>query len=523
MPYKSIEEAKKAGASTRLDDVPLSLGQINEIARVADALEQEGAVDEPFAVATAQFKKGRTIQDGRWARKKKVVEMAAGSFENNSEKEVEPIPDIEGQDIEIFRAGNYPQGTYTIDDLDEIVAAYNPRIHEAPCTVDHLQAGPAYGWVRQIFRRGSSLFARFGQVSGQLKDWLREGAYRKRSAEIYTNFNGSGKPYLKAVTFLGAKIPTVKGMADIKYTECHGGAIVAAVFEDAHGPVAFVPYNEHGEEDYKPDLKGIFEGGKLEEHWHRALNALHIESFRILEGKNDVEEKKKAILELIGQLTGVVNTKEFTEMTTEKDTLQQDNKDKNKPEGEASNHPPVKTFTEDQVKAIMNDSHAKFDEWKQEANAKIASLEAKNRQVEIAAHVREAHVFFEDLKRAGKALPYWQRMGAEEFTCWLEEVEGRDGSPAVTFGEGKLPPARWWRAFLSAMPRIIEFGEMQHPGADGGWEKESKGTAQTLHEKAIDFSEKNKVSYSDALEAVSREDKSLAFEFMSEHGYHIEP
>jgi hypothetical protein len=125
--------------------------------------------------------------------------------------------------IEIFRAGSYPQGEFTEADLDQIAAAYDPAIHEAPVTLDHARSGPALGWVASLQRVGDRLLATLRSVSSSLRELVSSGAYRKRSAEIYLDFAGTGKKYLRAVTFLGAGVPEVKGLAEVSSFDEQGG------------------------------------------------------------------------------------------------------------------------------------------------------------------------------------------------------------------------------------------------------------------------------------------------------------
>ena len=139
---------------------------------------------------------------------------------------------IEEQEIEIFRAGKYPQRDFNEDDLDQIANSYDPAVHEAPITVDHAKKGRAWGWVKSVRRVGDTLMAKLGQVNEAFAEIIKEGAYKKRSVELITNFNNSGMPYLSALTFLGAKLPQVKGMADIELSESD------------HGPVGRFEYRE---------------------------------------------------------------------------------------------------------------------------------------------------------------------------------------------------------------------------------------------------------------------------------------
>ena len=122
--------------------------------------------------------------------------------------------------VEVFRAGDYgPKGQWSEDDLDSIANAYDPTRHEAPVTLDHRQDGPAHGWVRRVARMGDRLVATLGGLSEELRGLLRAGSYRKRSVEIYRAMPPEERPYLKAVSFLGAAAPEVKGMTDPLFAE----------------------------------------------------------------------------------------------------------------------------------------------------------------------------------------------------------------------------------------------------------------------------------------------------------------
>lgn len=129
-----------------------------------------------------------------------------------------PIRDDEAPEIEIFRAGDYPQGTFSVDDIDEIVAGFDPKLHEPPVKLDH-DTGPAYGWVAGLRRQGDTLLAKLRDLAPGLIELVRAGRYKKRSAEIYTNFQKTGKKVLRAIAFQGAKVPEVKGLANPAFAE----------------------------------------------------------------------------------------------------------------------------------------------------------------------------------------------------------------------------------------------------------------------------------------------------------------
>ena len=108
--------------------------------------------------------------------------------------------------FEVFKAGNYPQGKFSKEEIQELAKNYDPSFCEAPITLDHEQKGPAYGWVDKLKEEDGTLKASFKDLSDDLKEFVNQGKYKKISVEIYRELEGK-KPYLKAVSFLGASIP----------------------------------------------------------------------------------------------------------------------------------------------------------------------------------------------------------------------------------------------------------------------------------------------------------------------------
>ena len=130
-------------------------------------------------------------------------------------------------EIEVFRAGDYgPKGVYLAEDVRQIAEDYDPSRHEAPVTLDHRQDGPAYGWVEGLRCAGEVLVARLKDLHESLVEWVRRGAFKKRSIELYRSFGPTGRPYLRALSFLGACPPEVKGLADPVFSEDEGERVV---------------------------------------------------------------------------------------------------------------------------------------------------------------------------------------------------------------------------------------------------------------------------------------------------------
>jgi hypothetical protein len=120
--------------------------------------------------------------------------------------------------FEVFRAGNYPQGAFSKDDVGALASNYDPAFCEAPITLDHEQKGPAYGWVEKLMSENGVLKACFRDVSPELKELVQSGKYKKISVEIYRELEGR-VPYLKSISFLGAGIPQVKGMEPVEFRD----------------------------------------------------------------------------------------------------------------------------------------------------------------------------------------------------------------------------------------------------------------------------------------------------------------
>jgi hypothetical protein len=165
--------------------------------------------------------------------------------------------DLNGQWIEIFRAGDYGKnGSYTAADLDHVVSSYNPGFHESPAVIGHPETnGPAYGWVAGVKRDGDTLLAKLRDVDPQFAEMLRAGKFKKRSASFYRKPEGIE---LRHIGFLGAQPPEVKGLAAIKFEE--GFETAEVVFEEASMAVQ--------EKTFAEQLKAFFE-----EHFGTKNNA----------------------------------------------------------------------------------------------------------------------------------------------------------------------------------------------------------------------------------------------------------
>ena len=130
--------------------------------------------------------------------------------------------------VEVFSAGTWNGDTYSVGDLDLMVAAFEvtsktlrPPLklgHTDKQTLAQKDGMPAVGWVGRLYRQGGKLIADFIDIPGKIFDLLEKGAYKKVSSEIYWNISLDGMKYsrfLGAVALLGADMPAVTNLRDI--------------------------------------------------------------------------------------------------------------------------------------------------------------------------------------------------------------------------------------------------------------------------------------------------------------------
>ncbi len=139
--------------------------------------------------------------------------------------------------VEIFGVGRHPgQGgsgadhVYTLEDLRNMVRAAKQIGFTPPLKLGHLsdndttrllkrESLPAFGWLKNLRVHGGKLLADLTEVPKRVAELIKAGAYKKLSAEIYTNFRQGSRtwPYvLKAAALLGSEVPAVGSLADVE-------------------------------------------------------------------------------------------------------------------------------------------------------------------------------------------------------------------------------------------------------------------------------------------------------------------
>lgn len=122
--------------------------------------------------------------------------------------------------IEMFRAGPQISSAgqkmvFAEEDLDQVVSSYNPSKHEAPLIIGHEQddATPALGWVREVWRKGKSLWGKV-ELTPKAERLIRDGVFKKVSSSFYLpDADTNPVPGSLHLRHLGlVSIPAVKGL-----------------------------------------------------------------------------------------------------------------------------------------------------------------------------------------------------------------------------------------------------------------------------------------------------------------------
>ncbi len=200
--------------------------------------------------------------------------------------------------FEVFKAGKYPQGVFSSQDVETLANNYDPQFCEAPITLDHEQRGPAFGWVSGLKAENGKLKASFRDVADELKDYVQAGKYKKISVEIYRELEGK-KPYLKAVSFLGAAIPQVKGMNPVEFKE---GESEVYVFEM---------------ETEEPELKENQELVKLQEQVSELESQI-----KLFSGKKETTEIVASLQEKVQEMSAQISKMQDDSIARQKAELE---------------------------------------------------------------------------------------------------------------------------------------------------------------------------------------------------------
>ncbi len=324
-------------------------------------------------------------------------------------------------EVEVFRAGRYPQGTVTEEELEEIVRDYNPRLHEARVNLDHGHK-EEFGVVAGLKKVGNKLIALIRGIPESLRALNRECKLTGWSVEIHPRFPETGRKYLVGLAALVNKQPAVKNLAPAKF----------------------------------------------------AGQTINFE-YSYSEESMTIDQIKMAVSEALRSAFPFMFTKESDSGCGKKDTGQ---------------------LNEEKLAKVVEERIAMFRE----------EYEEKAKKLEAAERKRQIAVFYEDLERAGHAIPAWRELGIIEF------MESLDSKPIELFSKEKISQLEWFQNFLKELPKVVHFEEIaKNKGQAKRGAIRLAGSSRApvasgsieLAEKALAYSKEHKVPYSEALRQVS--------------------
>lgn len=263
--------------------------------------------------------------------------------------------------MELFRIGTHADSsgktqTWTEQDLDTIVAKYDPSSHEAPVVIGHPKDNaPAYAWVEGLKREGGVLLGKFKQVLPEFAEGVKSGLWKKRSIALYPDMS------LRHVGFLGAQPPAIKGLKDIAFAS--------------------------GEECITIEFSESSEGGDDKD-----------EKIKELEALLEASRKNEASLET-----------KFAEAST----------------------------------AALSEEEAR------------KKLETELGNIRNETRGKERELYIDTLISQGKLTPAIRQLA-------IDVVSICDSVGMYTFAEGDIPATKKVESFLSALPVVVTFGEMEH-------------------------------------------------------------
>ena len=136
--------------------------------------------------------------------------------------------------IELFRSGPQISSSgqkmmFADEDLDQVVSGYNPTTNEAPLIIGHDQddGTPALGWVREVWRKGKSLWGKV-ELTPKAERLIRDGVFKKVSSSFYLpDADTNPTPGQLALRHLGlVSIPAVKGLTAFAETHPEGSITI---------------------------------------------------------------------------------------------------------------------------------------------------------------------------------------------------------------------------------------------------------------------------------------------------------
>lgn len=378
--------------------------------------------------------------------------------------------------VPIFKPGRHTAANgatldFSEDQLRAAIAAYDPKVHQAPLVIGHPKDnGPAFGWVGSLQFNESTgeLDALPTEVNADFAEGVKSGAFKMRSASWYLPGSAShplkgteqhDTLYLRHVGFLGAMPPAIKGLSAVQFAEDEEGVVEFAEDSYSWGLVARM---FRGLRDWLLADKG-------QEDADRVLPSYFVEDLERQANRARDAENGSAV-----------------------------------PFAEPRNPTGDTTMTPEEIQA-MQARNAELEAANAAQATQLAQFQENERKAQRAAAVAGFKAELAPLVTAGKVLPR-EVDGMAEFMATLDNA-----TEVLEFGEepaegqerkGRTALAHF-RAQLQARPTAVDFNEHSagNPNDQQGLSAaEAAKRAQAYH--AAQTTAGNHISFTEAMDAV---------------------
>ena len=364
--------------------------------------------------------------------------------------------------IEILKTGKWKDSSgkehsFTEKDLEEIAKKYEERTNDAPVVVGHPKDNsPAYGWVEKLKKEGNVLKAKIKDLVPEFVDAVKKRMYKYVSVSLYPDNR------LRHIGFLGGMPPAVKGLEAVQ-------------FSNDEEYVTFEFAEDSWTEDKIFTIANIFQ----------KIRDFFIEKF----GKDSTDK--------------IINSWDIDWLKTPQPAKVEEesfSEEKNKQE--------VRSMEElEKMKTKLKEAEEKIKEFSEKASSveeENKKLKEKIEALEKEKTEKEINDFVEKLKKEGKVLPHEEKVVKE--TLW--KLKGDDEKVEFSEGEEK---SRYeaFKEFLEKQKVKVPLGEL---GKEEEKEKKVEDFGENvdedaleLHKKAIQLSEKENISYEEAVIKIRKE------------------
>ena len=427
--------------------------------------------------------------------------------------------------FEIFKVGKHTDSAghtreWDLKDLEEIASSYDPVKHEAPIVIGHPEMdSPAYGWIETLKVEGEKLLAKPKEVYEDLKNWVKQGLYKKVSIALYPDLT------LRHVGFLGGTPPAVKGLKQATFGDKKPAWIIESDLQGIVGagarPAPTVPSSAYADKacsHMNPDetFIGGFDGC--------------VEHMMSCEGHD--EDSSRKICAYIGRKAGKIHSDLPAEAlakaghkggTTMREWITKFEEAIGLAKKELTPDPSIK-FTEADIQAKVKDAEdrtfaeaqKKIDAEKKEkedAQRKLKEIETQKKKEDIAS-------FCEAMCKDGKLTPALRKIiePIMNFASDPTLTKGGEGGFVIEFSDGvKKSALDGIKDFLTELPKVVTFKEVTPK--DGPNTSGSAGEKiSALIQKKMD---EKKIPWGQAFSEVQIENIELAKQYQEEFKHEI--